>query len=93
MNILDDMCLRPGNVNDVTFLEALNRTSKIVNHKHYQSRVQRQFLSDSSMSQMDFRLVHYAGDVTYNVDSFIFKNKDALFQVWFDEKIMDKNVS
>lgn len=83
MSLLDDMCLRPGNVTDAVFLDTLNRNQKIVQHAHYQSRVQRQFLSDTTMKQTDFRLVHYAGDVTYSVEGFIVKNKDSLFQVRF----------
>ncbi|EDQ85472.1 uncharacterized protein MONBRDRAFT_29200 [Monosiga brevicollis MX1] len=79
MSMLDDTCLRPGNQDDGIFLESLNRTHKIVQHRHYESRAKSGFYSDSSMGREDFRLVHYAGKVTYNVQGFVIKNKDALF--------------
>ena len=81
MSILDDMCLRPGDVTDETFLDTLNRTPKVVTHKHYESRAQRRFLSDNTLGRDEFRLVHYAGKVTYEVQGFISKNKDTLFSV------------
>lgn len=81
MSVLDDMCLRPGDVTDQTFLDTLNRTPKIVNHKHFETRAKRQFLSDNTLGREQFRLVHYAGKVTYDVQGFISKNKDSLFTV------------
>eukprot|EP00043_Microstomoeca_roanoka_P019563 m.222390 g.222390 ORF g.222390 m.222390 type:complete len:1269 (+) comp17020_c3_seq1:113-3919(+) len=79
MSVLDDMCLRPGDVTDETFIDTLNRTPKIFQHKHFETRSQRKYLSDATMGRDDFRLVHYAGKVTYNVEGFIAKNKDTLF--------------
>eukprot|EP00049_Salpingoeca_infusionum_P014796 m.281237 g.281237 ORF g.281237 m.281237 type:complete len:1273 (+) comp15751_c6_seq10:306-4124(+) len=79
IQVLDDMCLRPGDVTDMTFLETLNRTQSVFGHKHFESRQQRKYLSDATMGRDEFRLVHYAGKVTYHVDSFIAKNKDTLF--------------
>lgn len=82
LSVLDDMCLRPGSVEDSMFLDTLNRTTGVVNHNHFESRSKREFYSDSSMSRHDFRLVHYAGKVTYNIDGFVSKNKDTLFAVF-----------
>ena len=75
------MCLRPGNVDDALFLDTLNRTGKVADHKHYESRSKRDFYSDSTLGRESFRLVHYAGKVTYSATGFIVKNKDTLFQV------------
>ncbi len=55
---------------------------RLKTHKHYVSRT-----SDSNASKnkhlefhRDFVIHHYAGDVVYNVNGFIEKNKDTLFQ-------------
>lgn len=37
-------------------------------------------LEKSLKLKEDFRVTHYAGDVTYNIDGFLDKNKDTLFQ-------------
>ncbi len=68
-------------VTDETFLGILNGTSKVVNHEHYESRTQKKYLTDSTLPRNAFRLRHYAGNVTYTVDSFLDKNRDILYFV------------
>ncbi|XP_034499503.1 unconventional myosin-Ia isoform X3 [Ailuropoda melanoleuca] len=78
--MLDEECLRPGVVNDTTFLAKLNHLFS--KHTHYESKVtqnaQRQY--DRTMGLSSFRICHYAGKVTYNVNGFIDKNNDLLFR-------------
>ncbi|XP_059539291.1 unconventional myosin-Ia isoform X2 [Myotis daubentonii] len=78
--MLDEECLRPGVVSDSTFLAKLNQLFS--KHSHYESKVtqnaQRQY--DHTMGLSCFRICHYAGKVTYNVNSFIDKNNDLLFR-------------
>ncbi|XP_037019433.2 unconventional myosin-Ia [Artibeus jamaicensis] len=78
--MLDEECLRPGVVSDSTFLAKLNQLYS--KHDYYESKVtqnaQRQY--DHSMGLSCFRICHYAGKVTYNVNSFIDKNNDLLFR-------------
>ncbi|EDV27730.1 uncharacterized protein TRIADDRAFT_20417 [Trichoplax adhaerens] len=76
LSMLDEECIRPGKVSDKTFLDKLNnRCSK---HPHYQSKSMKEFSRDSTLDRESFRLVHYAGNVTYNVNGFIDKNNDNL---------------
>ncbi|XP_016079906.1 PREDICTED: unconventional myosin-Ia [Miniopterus natalensis] len=78
--MLDEECLRPGVVSDSTFLAKLNQLFS--KHSHYESKVtqnaQRRY--DHTMGLSCFRICHYAGKVTYNVNSFIDKNNDLLFR-------------
>ncbi|XP_036886159.1 unconventional myosin-Ia [Sturnira hondurensis] len=78
--MLDEECLRPGVVSDSTFLAKLNQLYS--KHDYYESKVtqnaQRQY--DHSMGLSCFRICHYAGKVTYNVNGFIDKNNDLLFR-------------
>ncbi|XP_060108849.1 unconventional myosin-Ia-like isoform X2 [Heteronotia binoei] len=78
--MLDEECLRPGTVNEATFLAKLNQVFK--EHKRYESRVTQnaKHIMDASMLSDCFRIHHYAGKVTYNVTGFIEKNNDLLFR-------------
>ncbi|XP_060020737.1 unconventional myosin-Ia [Lagenorhynchus albirostris] len=78
--MLDEECLRPGVVSDSTFLAKLNQIFS--KHGHYESKVTQnaQHQYDHSMGLSCFRICHYAGKVTYNVNSFIDKNNDLLFR-------------
>ncbi|EDO49515.1 predicted protein [Nematostella vectensis] len=76
--LLDEECLRPGEVSDLTFLEKLDK--QWIHHEHYESRKDKKYLSDKTLPHGYFRLKHYAGKVTYDVDGFLDKNNDLLFR-------------
>ncbi|CAI5765468.1 unconventional myosin-Ia isoform X1 [Podarcis lilfordi] len=78
--MLDEECLRPGEVNEATFLNKLNQVYK--GHQRYESRVTQndKRIMDNSLHANCFRIHHYAGKVTYNVIGFIEKNNDLLFR-------------
>uniref|UniRef100_A0A8B9F8P9 Myosin IA n=1 Tax=Amazona collaria TaxID=241587 RepID=A0A8B9F8P9_9PSIT len=78
--MLDEECLRPGVVNEDTFLTKLNLL--FATHKHYESKETQNArrVMDTSLPPQCFRIHHYAGKVTYNVTGFIEKNNDLLFR-------------
>ncbi|NWW05015.1 MYO1A protein, partial [Oreocharis arfaki] len=78
--MLDEECLRPGVVNEDTFLTKLNQ--HFATHKHYESKETQnaRHITDASLPPRCFRIHHYAGKVTYNVTGFIEKNNDLLFR-------------
>uniref|UniRef100_A0A8C5UBM8 Unconventional myosin-Ia n=1 Tax=Malurus cyaneus samueli TaxID=2593467 RepID=A0A8C5UBM8_9PASS len=78
--MLDEECLRPGVVNEDTFLTKLNQL--FATHKHYESKETQNArrVTDASLAPRCFRIHHYAGKVTYNVTGFIEKNNDQLFR-------------
>ncbi|XP_053564146.1 unconventional myosin-Ia [Bombina bombina] len=78
--ILDEECLRPGNVTDATFLQKLGQ--KFKNHKHFKSKATQndKRITDVTLSDYSFRIEHYAGQVTYNTNGFLDKNNDLLFR-------------
>lgn len=62
--LLDEACMFPRSTNE-TFAQKLYQTFK--NHKRF---------SKPKLSRSDFTIGHYAGDVTYQTDLFLDKNKD-----------------
>ncbi|CAH2095894.1 unnamed protein product [Euphydryas editha] len=78
ISILDDECLRPGDATDLSFLEKLSQ--RLDGHAHYKSHQKVDSKTQKLMGRDEFCLVHYAGDVTYNVNTFIEKNNDLLFR-------------
>ncbi|XP_068260502.1 unconventional myosin-Ig [Nyctibius grandis] len=75
--LLDEACLAAGTVTDALFLASMD--ARLGHHPHYSSR--KLCPTDKTMEfDRDFRIKHYAGDVTYSVEGFLDKNKDTLFQ-------------
>ncbi|GKB65026.1 myosin-6-like protein [Tanacetum coccineum] len=62
--LLDEACMFPRSTH-VTFAQKLNQTFK--NHKRF---------IKPKLSPTDFTICHYAGDVTYQTELFLDKNKD-----------------
>ncbi|XP_023296245.2 unconventional myosin ID [Lucilia cuprina] len=75
--IMDEACLSVGKVTDETLLGAMDKSLK--SHPHYSSR-QLKPMDKELKHREDFRITHYAGDVIYNINGFIEKNKDTLYQ-------------
>uniref|UniRef100_A0A1L8EGC1 Putative myosin class ii heavy chain n=2 Tax=Haematobia irritans TaxID=7368 RepID=A0A1L8EGC1_HAEIR len=78
ISILDEECLRPGEPTDLTFLAKLS--DRLSEHPHYLCHEKAPVQVQKTMRRDEFRLVHYAGDVTYNVVNFLDKNNDLLFR-------------
>ncbi|XP_051865586.1 unconventional myosin-Ib-like [Pristis pectinata] len=78
--MLDEECLRPGNVTEMTFLQKLNQIFS--GHQHFESKATQssKFITDVTLPANCFRVQHYAGKVTYNVSEFIDKNNDLLYR-------------
>ncbi|XP_074869086.1 unconventional myosin-Ih isoform X2 [Carettochelys insculpta] len=76
--ILDEECLRPGEATDLSFLEKLEE--KVGDHAHFLTRKLADQKTRKSIDWVDFRLLHYAGEVTYCVVGFLEKNNDLLYR-------------
>ncbi|XP_060221631.1 unconventional myosin-Ig isoform X5 [Meriones unguiculatus] len=75
--VLEEACSTAGPITDLIFLQTLDTHHR--HHPHYSSR--QLCHTDKTMEfGRDFRIKHYAGDVTYSVEGFIDKNRDSLFQ-------------
>eukprot|EP00043_Microstomoeca_roanoka_P000019 m.26308 g.26308 ORF g.26308 m.26308 type:complete len:998 (+) comp10019_c0_seq1:71-3064(+) len=73
--LLDEESIRPGDKSDMVWLDKMAAAFK--SHDHFKTR---SGPSDKSMAEGTFKLVHYAGDVTYTVKGFLEKNTDTLFK-------------
>ncbi|MGH0125045.1 UNVERIFIED_CONTAM: hypothetical protein FKN15_043954, partial [Acipenser sinensis] len=74
----DEECLRPGDASDLTFLEKLE--DKLGGHAHFVTHKLADGKTRKAMGREEFRLLHYAGEVNYNVNGFLDKNNDLLFR-------------
>lgn len=64
--VLDEECLRPGEVSDETFLNKL--MVAIGNHHHFITHEMMDYEGRKTIKRDQFRLLHYAGEVTYNIN-------------------------
>ncbi|XP_058826793.1 unconventional myosin IC [Topomyia yanbarensis] len=76
--LMDEECLRPGDPTDLSFLRKMN--DNLGDHAHYICHSRASTTVQKTLGRDEFRLVHYAGDVTYNVQGFLDKNNDLLFR-------------
>uniref|UniRef100_A0A8D0AY66 Myosin IH n=1 Tax=Sander lucioperca TaxID=283035 RepID=A0A8D0AY66_SANLU len=86
ISILDEECLRPGDVTDLTFLERLEE--KMGNHPHFVTHKLADKMTRKTLERGDFRLLHYAGEVTYCVvgkrnHNLICQSKNAIVRECF----------
>lgn len=89
ISILDEECLRPGEATDLTFLEKLEDTVK--QHPHFLTHKLADQRTRKSLGRGEFRLLHYAGEVTYSVTGFLDKNNDLLFRNLKETMCSSKN--
>ncbi|KAK0134622.1 Unconventional myosin-Ih [Merluccius polli] len=78
ISILDEECLRPGDATDLTFLAKLEE--KMGGHPHFVTHKLADQKTRKSLQRGNFRLLHYAGEVTYCVVGFLDKNNDLLYR-------------
>ncbi|XP_012684324.1 myosin Ic, paralog b isoform X2 [Clupea harengus] len=89
ISILDEECLRPGDATDITFLEKLEET--VGGHAHFVTHKLADGKTRKVMGREEFRLLHYAGEVNYNVNGFLDKNNDLLFRNLKEVMCMSEN--
>ncbi|XP_049917844.1 unconventional myosin-Ic-like [Epinephelus moara] len=85
----DEECLRPGDASDLTFLEKLEDT--VGGHPHFVTHKLGDAKTRKVMGRDEFRLLHYAGEVNYNVNGFLDKNNDLLFRNLKEVMCMSEN--
>uniref|UniRef100_A0A671XSF3 Unconventional myosin-Ih-like n=2 Tax=Sparus aurata TaxID=8175 RepID=A0A671XSF3_SPAAU len=76
--LLDEECLRPGEATDLTLLEKMEE--EIGGHPHFVTHKLADKKTRKTLERGDFRLLHYAGEVTYCVVGFLDKNNDLLYR-------------
>ncbi|RWS14903.1 unconventional myosin-Ic-like protein [Dinothrombium tinctorium] len=78
ISILDEECLRPGDANDKSFL--LKLEEMIGHHPHFFTHKTADNKMKKTLNRGEFRINHYAGEVTYKIDGFLDKNNDSLYR-------------
>ena len=76
--MLDNECLRPGEVTDQTLLTYMD--SQLGKHRHYRSFGAAAIKDKKGLARGTFHILHYAGEVEYSVAGFIDFNKDLLYR-------------
>uniref|UniRef100_A0A8B9R6C0 Myosin IC n=1 Tax=Astyanax mexicanus TaxID=7994 RepID=A0A8B9R6C0_ASTMX len=89
ISILDEECLRPGDASDITVLQKLEDT--VGGHAHFLTHKLADGKTRKVMGRDEFRLLHYAGEVNYNVNGFLDKNNDLLFRNLKEVMCMSEN--
>ncbi|XP_066545062.1 unconventional myosin-Ih [Amia ocellicauda] len=88
--VLDEECVRPGGATDLIFLEKLEE--KMGSHPHFVTHKLADQKTRKTLERGDFRLLHYAGEVTYCVIGFLDKNNDLLYRNIKEVMCQSKNV-
>ncbi|XP_017945451.1 unconventional myosin-Ih [Xenopus tropicalis] len=87
--IMDEECLRPGEATDLSFLAKLEE--KVGDHPHFLTRKLADPVARKTIDWVDFRLIHYAGEVTYCAVGFLEKNNDLLYRNLKEVVLKSKN--
>lgn len=78
--ILDEECRLPGDTSDQSFLSKMEdnfpHSQFFTSHKIMKNNADRKTIERGTQ----FRIRHYAGDVTYNVENFLERNNDAFYR-------------
>ncbi|XP_054612452.1 unconventional myosin-Ih [Dunckerocampus dactyliophorus] len=90
ISLLDEECLRPGEATDLTLLDKMEE--KIGGHPHFVTHKLADQKTRKTLERGDFRLLHYAGEVTYCVVGFLDKNNDLLYRNGKEVMQQSKNV-
>uniref|UniRef100_H3CUJ6 Myosin IHb n=1 Tax=Tetraodon nigroviridis TaxID=99883 RepID=H3CUJ6_TETNG len=78
ISLLDEECLLPGEASDLTFLVKMEE--KMGGHPHFVTHKLADQKTRKTLERGEFRLLHYAGEVTYSVVGFLDKNNDLLYR-------------
>ncbi|CAF0868028.1 unnamed protein product [Brachionus calyciflorus] len=77
IDFMDEECLRPGEPNDITFLDKIS--TYFLKHPHFEC-IKTMKKTTKNIKGNEFVIKHYAGPVVYNVKNFLDKNNNLLFR-------------